>query len=193
MKYSLVTRFLAVLIFGSVIAYNWSNFKRQNEPVIYSLHPSKELVAVITGDPEYTIDTASLVFHSSSKILKLSPSYFSGRYEHVDDRLNVEPKYRKIAYTRPAPETLGSLGKISSTKQVDLKIQRREALLIAELRHIGPYETVPEGISKLIQFIKSNGYKIADFYEEVYILFEKNERDPKNFETLLRIAITPSF
>tara|TARA_B100000989_G_C19282614_1_gene360948 strand:+ start:407 stop:550 length:144 start_codon:yes stop_codon:yes gene_type:complete len=39
--------------------------------------------------------------------------------------------------------------------------------------------------------IHGSGYQSTGFYEEVYLVFEKIERDRQKFETLLQMTIEP--
>lgn len=183
---------IAVIGFGSLIQHNLNTYRNQDEPRIYTLMPAKELVLTIEGNPEYTFDTAQLTFHSIGRILKLSPSYFSARYDDWESRTDQSHQQTTIDYVRPVPETLSSLGTIQNTDTVTLRLQRRDRIRIAELRHQGPYASIPESILRLRQFIASRDHRIHGFYEEVYLIFEATEQDPLKFETLLRFEVRPT-
>jgi len=180
--------FVAILLIVT-LAYNLQIYEQRDEPIIRTLPASKEMVATITGDPEYTIDTALLTFHSASRLLKLSPSILTGRYLDVDQRRNSNTESQTIEYTRALPETLTSLGNIKNTNTVALEIKRREETLVAEILHTGSYDQIPEAIETLLQFIETRDYRATGLYEEVYLVFEKIERDPQKFKTLLRMTI----
>jgi len=60
-----------------------------------------------------------------------------------------------------------------------------------EVLHRGPYDLIPAAIEVMLQSIDTRGYQATDLYEEVYLVFEKIERDPQKFETLLRVNIEP--
>lgn len=171
------------------LAYNLQIYEQRDEPIIRTLPASKEMVATITGDPEYTIGTALLTFHSASRLLKLSPSILTGRYLDVDQRRNSNTESQTIEYTRALPETLTSLGNIKNTNTVTLEIKRREETLVAEILHTGSYDQIPEAIETLLQFIETRDYRATGLYEEAYLVFEKIERDPQKFKTLLRMTI----
>jgi hypothetical protein len=183
---------IAVIGVGGLIHYNLNTYRNQNEPRIYTLMPTKELVLTIEGNPEYTFDTALLTFHSVGRLLKLSPSYFSGRFDDWESRSDRSDQSTTVDYVRPVPETLSSLGTIRDTDTVTLRLQRRDKTRIAELRHQGPYASIPESILRLKQFIASRDHDIHGFYEEVYLIFEAMEQDPLKFETLLRFEVRPT-
>lgn len=180
--------FVAILLVVT-LAYNLQIYEQRDEPIIRTLPASKEMVATITGDPEYTIGTALLTFHSASRLLKLSPSILTGRYLDVDQRRNSNTESQTIEYTRALPETLTSLGNIKNTNTVALEIKRREETLVAEILHTGSYDQIPEAIETLLQFIETRDYRATGLYEEAYLVFEKIERDPQKFKTLLRMTI----
>lgn len=180
--------FVAILLVVT-LAYNLQIYEQRDEPIIRTLPASKEMVATITGDPEYTIGTALLTFHSASRLLKLSPSILTGRYLDVDQRRNSNTESQTIEYTRALPETLTSLGNIKNTNTVTLEIKRREETLVAEILHTGSYDQIPEAIETLLQFIETRDYRATGLYEEAYLVFEKIERDPQKFKTLLRMTI----
>ena len=182
---------LVTILFVATLVYNLRIYEQRNEPIIRTLPASKELVATITGDPEYTIDTALLTFHSIGRLLKLSPAILTGRYSHLDERRDTTVKKYTIEYTRAIPETLTSLGAIKNTETVTLEIRRREDVLVAEVLHRGPYDLIPAAIEAMLQSIDTRGHQATGLYEEVYLVFEKIERDPQKFETLLRVNIEP--
>jgi hypothetical protein len=182
---------LVTILFVATLVYNLRIYEQRNEPIIRTLPASKELVATITGDPEYTIDTALLTFHSIGRLLKLSPAILTGRYSHLDEGRDTTVKKHTIEYTRTIPETLTSLGAIKNTETVTLEIRRREDVLVAEVLHRGPYDLIPAAIEAMLQSIDTRGYQATGLYEEVYLVFEKIERDPQKFETLLRVNIEP--
>jgi hypothetical protein len=66
---------LVTILFVATLVYNLRIYEQRNEPIIRTLPASKELVATITGDPEYTIDTALLTFHSIGRLLSFLRQY----------------------------------------------------------------------------------------------------------------------
>ena len=179
------------ILLVTTLVYNLQIYEQRDEPIIRTRPALKELVATITGDPEYTINTVLLTFHSSGRLLKLTPTILTGRYSHLDQRRDTTVKKHMIEYTRAIPETLTSLGTIKNTDTVTLEIRRREDVLDAEVLHRGPYDQIPQAIEAMLQSIDTRGYQATGLYEEVYLVFEKIERDPKKFETLLRVNIEP--
>lgn len=158
-------------------------------PRIYTLTPGKVLVARITGDPEVTRDTAAVTLYSASRKLKLSPAYISGRHLDWQQRDNKPAQQWQIDYSKPVPETAVGLADIKDSNEVKIFYQHRAKTRIAEIRHLGRYENIPQSLQKLRRFIADNGYRMSGFYEEVYVVFEAIEPDSREWETLLRYEV----
>jgi hypothetical protein len=187
-RLTILSIFLFAVLF--VVVYNWRVEQQRYEPRIYSLAAGKELIVEITGDPDITWDTAALTLYSTGRQLKLSPSYMSGRHAQWRQRENKSPEEWKIQYTRPVPETAVGLGDIRDSADVSLYFQRRDKMTIAEIRHPGRYENIPNSLARLRQYISNAGYRLDGFYEEVYLVFETIEPDPALYETLLRYQVS---
>ena len=172
-----------------IIFYNLQMHNERYEPHIYTLTGGRVLVAQITGDPEITMDTAAITLYSASRKLKLSPSYMSARHLRWNQRDTTPLQLWVVDYSKMVPETATGLADIKDTEDVKIFYERREETEIAEILHLGPYETIPESLEKLRQFIDKEGYKISGFYEEVYIVFEQIEPNPYDYETLLRYRV----
>ncbi|MFC1831199.1 hypothetical protein ACFL0S_04180 [Thermodesulfobacteriota bacterium] len=172
-----------------IIFYNLRMNNERYEPHIYTLTGGRVLVAQITGDPEITMDTAAITLYSASRKLKLSPSYMSARHLQWNQRDTAPLQDWVVDYSKMVPETATGLADIKDTADVKIFYERREETEIAEILHLGPYETIPESLEKLRQFIDKEGYKISGFYEEVYIVFEQIEPNPYDYETLLRYRV----
>lgn len=172
-----------------IIFYNLRMNNERYEPHIYTLTGGRVLVAQITGDPEITMDTAAITLYSASRKLKLSPSYMSARHLQWNQRDTTPPQDWVVDYSKMVPETATGLADIKDTADVKIFYERREETEIAEILHLGPYETIPESLEKLRQFIDKEGYKISGWYEEVYIVFEQIEPNPYDYETLLRYRV----
>ncbi len=141
------------ILLVTTLVYNLQIYEQRDEPIIRTRPALKELVATITGDPEYTINTVLLTFHSIGRLLKLTPTILTGRYSHLDQRRDTTVKKHMIEYTRAIPETLTSLGTIKNTDTVTLEIRRREDVLVAEVLHRGPYDQIPQAIEAMLQSI----------------------------------------
>lgn len=172
-----------------IIFYNLRMNNERYEPHIYTLTGGRVLVAQITGDPEITMDTAAITLYSASRKLKLSPSYMSARHHQWNQRDTTPLQDWVVDYSKMVPETATGLADIKDTADVKIFYERREETEIAEILHLGPYETIPESLEKLRQFIDKEGYKISGWYEEVYIVFEQIEPNPYDYETLLRYRV----
>ena len=172
-----------------IIYYNLRMNNERYEPHIYTLTGGRVLVAQITGDPEITMDTAATTLYSASRKLKLSPSYMSARHLHWNQRYTTPLEDWVVDYSKMVPETATGLADIKDTADVKIFYERREETEIAEILHVGLYETIPESLEKLRKFIDKEGYKLSGFYEEVYLVFEQIEPNPYEYETLLRYQV----
>ena len=172
-----------------IIYYNLRMNNERYEPHIYTLTGGRVLVAQITGDPEITMDTAATTLYSASRKLKLSPSYMSARHLHWNQRYTTPLPDWVVDYSKMVPETATGLADIKDTADVKIFYERREETEIAEILHVGRYETIPESLAKLRKFVDKEGYKLSGFYEEVYLVFEQIEPNPYEYETLLRYQV----
>ena len=177
-----------------IVFMTWYNLRmeaRKYEPHIYTLNAQRVLVAKIVGDPDTTLDTGGVTLFSAGRKLKLSPSYMSGRHPRWNQRDRVPRKEWEVHYSRVVPETTVGFADIKNPAEKGIYYERRKMTEIAEVLHLGRYEEIPRTLVKLREFIKHQNYEITGFYEEVYLVFEKIEPNPGNYETLLRYEVTP--
>ena len=174
---------------GFMLYYNDQMDEKLFEPRIYKMPVGKVLVVRIQGDPDITMDTAGITLYSIGRILKLSPSYIIGRHEQWNQRELLPPKQWFIDYSRIVPETATDLIVIENTSTAPIYYERRDEVEVAEILHIGRYEEIPHSIEKLKEYIKQQGYQLNGFYEELYLVFEQIEPDPKEYETILRYQV----
>jgi hypothetical protein len=103
------------------------------------------------------------------------------------------PKEQWIGrYALPVPESVGSLPAQEATGSgLRVEITTWPYGTVAELLHVGPYDTEEPTIRKLMQFIKDSGYEIAGEHEEEYIkgpgMFSKG--DPQKYLTVIRYRV----
>jgi hypothetical protein len=103
------------------------------------------------------------------------------------------PKEQWIGrYAMPLPESVAAL----PTREVGASGLRAEITTwqygqVAEILHVGPYDTEEPTIRKLMQFIKDRGYEIAGEHEEEYVkgpgLFFKG--NPQKYLTIIRYRV----
>jgi hypothetical protein len=103
------------------------------------------------------------------------------------------PKEQWIGrYAMPLPESVGSLPAQEATASgLRVEITMWQYGQVAEILHVGPYDTEEPTIRKLMQFIKDSGYEIAGEHEEEYIkgpgMFSKG--DPQKYLTIIRYRV----
>jgi hypothetical protein len=184
-------KFFAILIPAVLFAvvYDWRVEQQRYQPRIYTLTGGKVLVARITGDPVVTRDTAAVTLYSASRKLKLSPAYISGRHLDWHQRETKPAQEWEVDYARPVAETALGLADIKDSAEVKIFYQRRNETRIAEIRHMGRYENIPQSLEKLRRYVVEKGYQLSGFYEEVYVVFEAIESDSSQWETLLRYEV----
>ncbi len=69
----------------------------------------------------------------------------------------------------PVPETVTSLPRVENTTQFEVKLTTWEYGEVAEILHVGRYETEVPTIARLDEYIQSQGYAIAGEHEEEYL------------------------
>ncbi|THB75622.1 MAG: hypothetical protein D6B25_11740 [Desulfobulbaceae bacterium] len=181
-----------ITLIGAVVFLAWYNHRAELnrfQPYITTSSPVKELVTEITGDPDITFDSALTIFHNAARVLKLSPSYLTGRHLSWQQRTQVSRSQWVIHYRRPVPQTAIRLDKLQHSTRIKSYFSHRPALTTAQILHIGRYETIPESLETLRDYIDRQGYQLSGFYEEVYLKFEQIEPDPAKYETILRYQI----
>jgi len=64
---------------------------------------------------------------------------------------------------------------------------------VAEILHLGSYETEPPTIDRLMKYIEARGYRIVGDHEEEYLKGPGMGRvDPKDYWTIIRYRVTSS-
>lgn len=84
-------------------------------------------------------------------------------------------------------ETAIVLADILDTVDVNIFYDRREKTEVTGILYICCYLEILESLEKLRQFIAKGRYKLSGYYEEVYLVFEYIESNPKNMKPYLGI------
>jgi hypothetical protein len=88
-------------------------------------------------------------------------------------------------YALPLPETVTSL----PAGPPNVKIDVWKYGEVAEILHLGPYDTEKAAIETLHNFIRDNGYVIASLHEEEYLVGPGMGAEPSAFRTIIRYAV----
>ncbi len=103
------------------------------------------------------------------------------------------PKEQWIGrYAMPVPESVGALpAQEAAASGLRVEITTWPYGEVAEILHVGSYDTEEPTIRKLMQFIKDRGYEIAGEHEEEYIkgpgMFSPG--DPRKYLTIIRYRV----
>ncbi len=191
MRTSSYTKVFVILlpIVAFIMYYNRQMEAARFEPYLSEISKGKELVTIISGDPDITFDSAMTVFYNASRVLKLSPSYITAHHRSWRQRETIPPRDWVIHYKRRVPETAHSLTGLQQDRKVQTFFNRRNKTTTAEILHIGRYEDIPKSLGKLQRFITQQGYRPSGFYEEVFLKFDPIESNPYKHETLLRYQV----
>jgi effector-binding domain-containing protein len=91
-------------------------------------------------------------------------------------------------YGLPVSETVTAIP--VQKNETPVKLTTWEYGTIAEILHVGPYNTEQPTIEKLKNFIKDNGYEIVGDHEEEYLKGPGLwPTDPKQYHTIIRYRI----
>ena len=109
---------LSAIVF--ITSYNKRIETKRYAPHIYTLTGGKVLVVKISGDPDFTLDTAQTTLYSARRKLKLSPSYITARHLDWQQRETTPRKQWVVYYSRRVPETATGLADIENTADVNI-------------------------------------------------------------------------
>lgn len=122
----------------------------------------------------------------------------AARYENVLD-LSLPPEERlkkfenavwKGSAAIPVPATVQSLPAVKAEAGLTPRLSVWTYGEVAEILHVGPYETEPPTIQKLTDYIAAQGYEIAGLHEEEYLRGPGMPfTSPKDYYTIIRYPV----
>jgi hypothetical protein len=70
-----------------------------------------------------------------------------------------------------------------------VEVRRFDEGTCVQLMHVGPYDTEPATIARMVEFAAANGYEITGDHHEIYI-GDPNRSAPEKLKTTLRLGVT---
>lgn len=122
----------------------------------------------------------------------------AARYDNtLDWSLSPEEraeKFKNVAWkgsaALPVPGTVQKLPDVTAVQGLQPRISVWHYGEVVEILHVGPYETEPPTIQKLLDFVKTQGYEIAGLHEEEYLRGPGMPWvKPENYYTIIRYPV----
>lgn len=122
----------------------------------------------------------------------------AARYENLLDlSLPPEERFKKMESTGwkgsaviPVPASIKSLPAMKAEAGLTPRLGVWTYGEVAEILHLGPYDTEPTTIQKLTDFIAAQGYEIAGLHEEEYLRGPGMPFvSPKDYYTIIRYPV----
>ncbi len=90
----------------------------------------------------------------------------------------------------PVPESVTSLPKVENKTRFEARLSTWEYGTVAEILHVGSYETEMPTIERLDKFIRDQGYEISGQHEEEYLRGPGMPMTkPENYYTIIRYPV----
>jgi len=162
---------------------------KMTEPHIVKLPARKMAVVHAKGEPGKQAERVFPALYGSAYMLKFQRKRERKPMEMEppaarwpDAHLLPKEEWTGI-WALPVPSDVRKLPQ--KVPEVPVKLETWRAGPVAQILHIGPYDTEPATIQKLHEFIAAQGYEIAGDHEEVYLTSPR----AKVQKTLVRYAI----
>jgi hypothetical protein len=106
----------------------------------------------------------------------------------------MPPKEQWVgSYAMPVPESIRELPRDVDADGLHAELARWEYGEVAEILHVGPYDTEAPTIERLQQFIARSHYVVAGDHEEEYVKGPGmlGLGNPRDYRTIIRYAVRP--
>ncbi|MFC1963919.1 GyrI-like domain-containing protein [Chloroflexota bacterium] len=163
---------------------------RKDEPQMLEMPARKMAVVTGRGAPDRVFPAIASALYKSAYTLKfdrkkkgLSDFKVSGlRARYPDAHLRSKEEWT-IILGLPVPEDVATLPQ--QVADTGVIIETWEYGTVAQILHLGPYDTETPTIERLQSFITESGYEIAGAHEEEYL----TRPDAKVIKTLVRYPV----
>lgn len=159
------------------------------EPEIVKLPARKMAVVQAKGEPSKQVEHVLPALYGSAYMLKFQRKRERKAMEMgaligqwPDAHLLPKEQWTGI-WALPVPKDVRKLPQ--KVPEVPVKLETWEAGTVAQILHIGSYDTETPTVRKLHEFIASRGYEVAGPHEEEYLTSPR----AKVQKTLIRYAI----
>ena len=170
-----------------------SQFEHIKEPKISQKNDQKMVVVKAIGDPNVVGENAfKLLFNIYFKIEGASKGPKQPAPRARWPKALDTPKEEWVGLCAlPVPENTTELPEFLPEQGLDVSLSIWEYGNVAEILHIGPYDTEEPTVNKLVEFIKKQGYEIVGDHEEEYVkgpgIFGKG--NPEKYLTIIRYQV----
>lgn len=185
---------LLAIIAGAIFAYNAyvkypdiSQYEDLKDPHISDKADQKVIATTGEGNPDDVASNAISklykVYFSLSEVDKTRLVVPRGRWEFITEG---DTSNLKGELALPVPDSIES---IPAGSDVELKTWQYGE--VAEILHIGSYDSETESVEKLKMFIDEQGYEITGPQEEEYLRGPTiiGEGNPDNYATIIRYRV----
>ena len=188
-----------LLIVIAVVLFSMSNYGPKFEEVQHLTPPriitkenTRALVVEATGDPNSTVGPAfGLLFKAYFK-LKDAPKGINMAAPMARWPKPLEtPKAQWLGiYAMPVPRTVEEIPQVKQPEGLQIELREWNYGEVAEILHVGPYNTEDTTVAKLKKFIAEKGYEICGAHEEEYLKGPSFlPTNPKNYLTVIRYQV----
>jgi len=189
---------LALIGIGAVMFFmssgvNFEEVKDLVEPRITSMPDQKVIEIEAKGDPNESAGEAiGMLMKTYYKIDGVEKGFVMPAPKARWDSDFAASKSEWIGrFALQVPDNVESLPEIESEGGVKAELSTWEYGEVAEILHVGPYDTEHETIQKLLGFIENSGYEIVGMHEEEYLkgpgMFGKG--NPEKYLTIIRYNV----
>jgi effector-binding domain-containing protein len=158
------------------------------EPRIAQMQKEKVIEAEVKGDPNVAAGKGfSAIFNMAYKLKGVKISAPKARWLNAPE----EPKEGWIGiFAMQVPDSINTLPQ-QNPSEVQIRLGEWEYGEVAEILHIGPYQSETPSIEKLKVFIKGSGFEISGPHEEEYIKGPSmlGKGDPSRYMTIIRYQV----
>ena len=183
----------------ALIIFSMGNYGPKFEEVKYLMDPriihkenTKALVVEATGAPKNTGGPAFGLLYKAYYRIKGLPkgknmAVFLARWPNQLDT----PKDQWLGiYAILVPPTVNKIPSVTGKQGLTIELREWKYGEVAEILHIGPYNTEDTTVAKLMKFITDKGYEICGAREEEYLKGPSFiPTDPKKYLTIIRYQV----
>ena len=162
----------------------------KTDPQLAEMPPQKMAVVHAKGAPDKVFSEVLPVLFGSVYTLKFGlkkkglPTFkVSAPRARYPDALDIPKEQWTIITGIPVPEDTTSLPQ--KVPQTEVKLKTWEYGTVAQILHLGAYDTEGPTVERLHKFIEVNGYEIASAHEEEYL----TKPDAKVIKTIIRYVV----
>ena len=145
-----------------------------------------------TGNPEITAGKAlKLLFQTYFKLKGVSKSHMPAPLARWYVEKGSAPETWIGEFGIPIPETLNELPQIENKTDLKVEITTWQYGEVAEILHIGSYDSEKPTFGRLDEFITKSGYEISGPHEEEYLKGPSPfwPTSPKKYLTIIRCQV----